>query len=363
MITKSPEADSRLSERPVLPDVVLEHLEEFALLSIQRRKLLFSDEITLDQLADHDERIAAHWDGLVLAAPLSVELAVERLEEAEPWDAYAAAMVWMELGDPTTEAVVEKITAAEDELPSAWREALRQVSAETLMRLLPDSLLVQGTPEVQSALAYGRGWHATLPHAAVPELVASEHASVRRSLARAIGWGEAKAPGVDEILRILADDPDLDVRRVALWSRALVNPEAATNLCRNNARSGEADPFCLRVLGLLGGASDLDLLTEALGSEALKAAAVRAMGDLGHSDALRGLQAILDGEDEVAAEVAAEALRGPALPWTGEPQLEPMQSIWRRSLLTLDPQTNWLRREVPDGFFTAEPESTAVPGE
>ena len=92
MITKPPEADSRVSKRPVLPDVVLEHVEEYAFLSIQRRKLLFSDEITLDQLREHDERIAAHWDGLVLAVPHSVELAVGRLEEGDPWDAFAAAL-------------------------------------------------------------------------------------------------------------------------------------------------------------------------------------------------------------------------------------------------------------------------------
>jgi len=307
VIAKPPEADSRVSERPVLPDVVLEHLEEYAFLSIQRRKLLFSREVTLDQIHDHDGRIAAHWDGLVLAAPDSVELAVGRLEESDPWDVFAAVKVWMELGDPAPEAVAEKIAAAEDEAPAGWREALRHVATDTLTRLLPDSLLVQGAPVVQSVLAYGRGWHGALPQGAIPELVTSEHAAVRRSLARVIGWGAAAAPGANEILRILGDDPDVEVRRAALWSSALVNPDVASGLCRNRIRSGDADAFDARVLDLLDGAADLGLLTEATE--------------------------------------------------------EPMESMWRRSLLAVDPDTKWLRREVPDGFFSAEPEPTAVPGE
>jgi len=365
VIAKSPGADSRVSERPVLPDVVLEHLEEYAFLSIQRRKLLFSREVTLDQIHDHDARIEAHWDGLVLAVPDSVELATGRLDEGEPWDAFAAAMVWMELGDPAPEAVVEKIAAAEEELPAAWREALRHVAFDTLTRLLPDSLLAQGTPAVQSALAYGRGWHGTLPQGAIPELVTSEHAAVRRSLARAIGWGEAAAPGVNEILRILGDDPDVEVRRAALWSSALVNPEAASGRCRNRIRSGDADAFDVRAVGLLGGAADLDLLTEVLKSETLKPAAVRALGDLGQDGVVPELRAILEGEDEAAAEVAGEALEmlSGADGADSEAAGESMQSMWRRSLLSADPGTKWLRRQVPDGFFSAEPEPTAVPGE
>jgi HEAT repeat protein len=196
-------------------------------------------------------------------------------------------------------------------------------------------------------------------------LVASEHAVVRRSLARVIGWGEATAPGANEILRILGDDPDVEVRRAALWSNVLVNREAASGLCRNRVSSGDADPFDVRVLGLIGGAVDLDPLIRAMESETLKVAAVRALGDLAHDGAQPRLRAILEGEDEALAEVASEVLEAStgSEATDSEGKEESMSSMWRRSLLTVDPDTKWLRREVPDGFFTAEPEPTAVPGE
>lgn len=386
MITKETPAGGRVAEHPVVPDIVLEHLEEIAFLNIQRRKLLFSHEITLEALGEHDERIVAHWDGLVLAKPYCAEMAAERLEEFDPWETFAAARVWIELGNPSSEEVIEKIVAAEDdEVKGAWREALRRMPAEALGRVLPDSLLRDGDPAVKSVLTYGRGWHGTLAHAYLPDLVANEEASVRRSLARVIGWGDPSTSGLNEILRILEDDRDVEVRRAAVWSAALVNPEAATARCRERVRSGDADAFDVRVLGLMGRAADVEIVTELLESETLAAAAARALGDLGESGGIDALRRLLDVDDEVAAAAASDSLmallgtdeeaaetepsprgrlwRGQEWPWSDAPEDEPMESRWRASLLTPKPETSWLRREVPDGFFTGEPDPTAVPGE
>jgi len=386
MITREPRAGVRVAEHPVVPDVVLEHLEEVAFLNIQRRKLLFSHEITLEELGEHDERIVAHWDGLVLAQPYCAEMAEERLEEFDPWEAFAAARVWIELGDPSSEKVVEKIAAAQDdEVKAAWREALRRMPAEALGGVLPDSLLRDGVPAVQSALTFGRGWHGTLAHAYVPDLVVNEDASVRRSLARAIGWGDPSTPGLNEILRILEDDRDVEVRRAAVWSAVLVNPEAATARCRERVRSGDADAFDVRVLGLMGRATDLEIVTGLLESDTLSRAAARALGDLGEPGGIDTIRRVLAADDDIAAEAAREALttllgtdeedseteplprgrllRGKSWPWSDDPEDEPMESRWRASLLTPKSEIAWLRREVPDGFFTAEPDPTAVLGE
>jgi HEAT repeat protein len=315
MITKEPRAGAPVTKHPVVPDVVLEHLEEVAFLNIQRRKLLFSHEITLEELGEHDERIVAHWDGLVLAQPYCAEMAEERLEEFDPWEAFAAARVWIELGDPSSEEVIEKIAAAEDdEVQRAWREALRRMPPEALGRVLPETLLRDGVPAVQSALTFGRGWHGTLTHAYLPDLVANEDASVCRSLARAIGWGDPTAPGLNEILRILADDRDVEVRRAALWSAVLVNPEAATARCRERVRSGDADAFDVRVLGLMGRATDLEVVTGLLESETLAGAAARALGDLGESGGIDALRHVLAADDEIAAEAASEALTKKRMP-------------------------------------------------
>jgi hypothetical protein len=356
------EIDAASAERPVLPDVVLEHLEEYALLSIQRRKLLFSPEILPDQIRDHDERLAAHWDGLVVAEPHSIDLAAERLAADDPWDLFAAALFWIERGNPQPEAVAETIAAAEDEAPAAWREALKRADGGTVMRLLPDPLLRQGDPALQAVLTYGRGWHGPLPQDAIPDLVTSEHAAVRRSVARAVGWSGAALPGVNEILRILGDDEDVEVRRAALWSRALVNPDHAAGLCRNRVHAGEGDAFDVRVLGMIGGTEDLELLTGLLRTDELKQPALRALADLGVEEAVPVVHAVVESEDEAALPAATEALAALRLALAPEAG-ESMAALWRGSLTSTNPEMDWLRREVPDGFFTAEPEPTAVPGE
>lgn len=372
-------------DRPVLPDVVAEHLEELAFLSIQRRKLLFSSEIGQDQLAAHDERLAAHWDGLVVAGTAAVELALGRLEEPDPWEVHAAARVWLMLGNPAPDEVMARIDGADDALHPAWREALRHVPSEIATRVLPDPLLSGAPAGVQSVLLYARGWHGSLPQGPLPPLVASGDAAVRRSLARALGWQEPAYRGTGEMLRILGGDADPEVRRAACWSLALVDPTAALARCRTAVRSGSADPFDVRVLGLLGGGVDLGPLRELLASDALRLSAAHALGDLGQSAAIPALREMLRDQEETVVEAAREALRvlagsdadevldavaagqrmlrGVPFPWSGEPEAETMESKWRRSIAEPDPATAWLRREVPDGFFTAAPEQMAVPGE
>src|SRR5512144_244510 len=94
---------------PVLPDVVEEHLEELGFLAIQRRKLLVDPDTSLARLAEHDERAAAHRDGLAIAARAGGDVARRRLDEvALDWHAAAAARIWVEEGGPTPGEVVER---------------------------------------------------------------------------------------------------------------------------------------------------------------------------------------------------------------------------------------------------------------
>ena len=66
-------------------DILQEHLEELAFLSIQRRKMLFAPAVTLRGFLEHEQRVSAHWDGLKVGRDASVELAVASLEEFDPW--------------------------------------------------------------------------------------------------------------------------------------------------------------------------------------------------------------------------------------------------------------------------------------
>jgi uncharacterized protein (TIGR02270 family) len=399
-------------EGPPLEDILLEHLEELAFLAIQRRKLLFVHDVPLFDFSAHDERIAAHWDGLVIGGGTAVELARDRLAEPDPWDVYAAARVWIELGRPGTEELFEAIDSAEEEAPLGWRAALRECDSATLADLAEPALGSSST-SVQAAFTYALGWHGLLPTDRASSLVASQDTAVRRSLARALGWGVIEAGIAQRLSGSLVADPDPEVRAAALWSVALMNPGGAVQWCRDRAAEGRGEPFHMRLLGLLGELQDLELLRAFAESDhELRAAGAFAMGDLGDVGALRPLRSWLGDPDSEFAEATLHAievmvdetppgasdeepeppegegesedqeseeewwarvtdrftpgtrmLRGVTLPWSGDPAEQPMAFLWRSILAESNGEPAWLRREVPDGWFSGLSTDEAIPGE
>ena len=398
---------------PTLPDVLLEHLEELAILSIQRRKLLFDPDVILCEFLPHEGRIAAHWDGLVVGADDSVALAKERLDSPDPWDVYAAARVWIELGKPKTWEILERVATVDETAVPGWREALRRVPHELMRDRFPDGPPPGETSPVLDVLVFALGWHRLLPENVLTELVRHADHSVRRNAARTIGWGMVSPQKAGHLTGVLRLDGDQDVRRAALWSAALVVPDETASWCRDRIRSGEVDPFTVRVLGLLGGPEDTGLVEGLIASSrGAIPAAIRALGDLGDTRVVESLieilttadegirraaryalqtligaalprprksstEALFEEEDEVPTTAALKAfwaeasraytkherwLRGRPFPGGEDAWNQPMESLWRSSLLSPKDEIEWLRREVPDGFFTAEPEDEATAG-
>ena len=165
------------------------------MLSIQRRKLLFDPDVSLREFLPHDERIAAHWDGLAVGAADSAAMAKNRIESPDPWDVYAAARVWIELGRPETNQILEMVAAADEAAVPGWREALRRVPRDVLRDRFPDGPPPGGAPVVLDVLVFALGWHGLVSDHLLAELVGHVDHSVRRSAARAIGWGLASFAG------------------------------------------------------------------------------------------------------------------------------------------------------------------------
>lgn len=396
---------------PILADVVREHLDEMTFLSIQRRKLLFSTDVPVSALRRHDERIAAHMDGLVVGLPVSLELAWERVAGDDPWDVFAGVRIWLELGNPAPESVVEQMDRAEGEALPGWIEAFRRIPTERLTALFPDGPAGTEAPRRLALLVDAWGWHGLLSGTPLPELSRNEDVSVRRALARALGWIHASGP-VDAALKTLVEDPVEEVRAAALWSEALHRPSEAAARARSAIRAGAPHPFAVRVLGLLGVPEDVAPLSSLLGGGDHAPAAARALGDLGVPSSVDRLVDLLGGEKEELAAAAADGLRtilgdlpgaqnewlpgelppeektvdpetfrawwaeagkgfdggkrylrGKPFPWEGPPELEPMEALWKTAIRSPGGFDDSLRREVPDGFFSARPESESRPGE
>jgi hypothetical protein len=298
-VTEARRNDAVARRRPVLRDVIEEHLEQIGFLSIQRRKMLFSPEAGLPSLLELDDRIAAHHEGLRIAGPVGVEVAEGRLGDPDPWQHYVAARIWLEEGRPSSDRVLARLVAAtEDDLPS-WREALRRLSGHLLLSLLPiDSRPLP--PPVLPLAADAWGWHGQLPAELARSLTASPLGAVRAAIARAIARDNRLEAG---LLDLLIEDQDPEVARRALWSGVLRAPDTATDLCRKFLARHPGDPFVVQALGFVGELKDMD----------------------------RGA--------------------------------ESMESLWRLAVGGAEVGLPGLRFEVPDGFFAAAQTLEALVGE
>jgi hypothetical protein len=382
--------------RPAIPDILEEHLEELAHLSIQRRKLLFSGEVPLRRVRQHAERIEAHLDGLRVGGAASVKLCEKFLEADDPWLVHAAGRVWLELGEPSASGVNKRLEVVAADSVCAWKETFRQIPREVVQRILPTGSIETLPDPMLSIVVDAWGWHGLLTSEIVSKLVSVPGVEVRFALARHADW-----PAV--VARLLEDE-NVSVRRAALWRVALQRPHDALSRCRTAAREGEVDQFAVRVLGLFGDHSDGQLLASLASQKRIVNAVVEALRELAIPEFAEVLLDLLDDE---AAEIVAVAnvafesltgkitlphatqdsamndslarrhwgeirakldsrerrLRGVRFPWQGDTADEPMEFLWRRSLGGEIAVAPALRREVPDGFFSGEPTFVAIPGE
>lgn len=397
--------------RPVLPDVVDEHLEEIGFLSVQRRKMLFSAEVGCRGLTAIDGRLEAHRDGVRVAGHDGVAIAKTRLAERDPWQIAAAATVWIADGSPTAADVAERLDGAEESDVAVWREAVRRAPPRVVMDLASTGMADASSRALALAVD-AAGWHG-FPLPAPPEsLVERDDAQVRAATARALGaGGSAPTPRAVGFLEALARDSDRTVSRVGLWSRLLVERDRSLGQVRDLVASGGADAFAIQALGLLGDREDVDRVLPWIAREETRCAAIRALGHLGSVEIVELLLGLLASEDLPAAFAAGDALEtlvGPLPPpprrglprerdagplpvdadgaarwWNeraatfdagtrwhrgqpypgplrGEP---PMERLWRWTVAGSGDGPAWLRREVPDGFFEAVPTFEARPGE
>jgi hypothetical protein len=203
---------------PALPDVVEDHLEELGFLAIQRRKLIVDPDTSRSRLAEHEERVAAHREGLQIAGRVAADIAVKRLDEATlHWHVAAAGRIWIEEGAPSPQDVETRTEAGGEPLVAGWREALRRTTPAQVERLFPRAATEPSGPFARQARADARIWHGRASEAAAK--LVSDGDGRWRSVARGPrapppGQRAVRAAGAPRRRR------RADVRRRALWSSA-----------------------------------------------------------------------------------------------------------------------------------------------
>ena len=168
--------------RSPVRNIVLQHVEDVAVLAGSRRVLLSAPNVKLLHLARADERLAAHVDGMIEAGATGARLCAAALESPSPGAVFAAAAL-----------------------------ALHDRDTDRLLQLIA---LAAASPELQQGLLAAFEW-------ADPPQLAGVVARLLESkvpIVRAMGIAACGAHRVDPglIARRCLDDPD-----PALRSRAL----------------------------------------------------------------------------------------------------------------------------------------------
>jgi len=137
----------------VIPEVCLKHLEDLQFLWGQRQAALRSPQYTVRDVAQLDERIAAHLDGLLLADDAAIPVLEAGLTGDDPLAVFASAYVLLGLQDRTAaERVVEALRDAEAEKLDAFRQALCHGPIELIESALHDAAASAPPPQAVAAL-------------------------------------------------------------------------------------------------------------------------------------------------------------------------------------------------------------------
>lgn len=142
-------------------DLLEEHFEELEFLLGQRRTALRSPDWTPRTLADLDERIEGHVQGLLVAEDAVAPLLAGRLAEDDPSIVRAAAYALLYSGAPAAgELVVDALVKATAEKLETLRDALCWGPIEGIAKRLEEAARTAPAPiaaaAVEALAAHGR---------------------------------------------------------------------------------------------------------------------------------------------------------------------------------------------------------------
>ncbi len=217
-----------------IPKVFEEHLETVGLLWTRRRAAVRSPDYTAADLADLDETIDAHLDGLAAGGDDSIPLLESELLGDDTLRAFTAAFALLRVGAADGFARVgDAFSTAKEARLEALRDALAHGPSTPLHPQLM-SLFVGGPPDVGAAAA-----EALVIHGAVapkPEqlerFIRGEHPATRTSAWRITAYCGTSVPDAWYEAGLRDDDPN--VKRAAFeaatWNRSPVFYQYARSL-------------------------------------------------------------------------------------------------------------------------------------
>jgi uncharacterized protein (TIGR02270 family) len=292
----------------ILWDVVEEHLDEAAFLFERWEQAVVAPHYSADELERLVERrLRAHLDGLVIAgAPAAERLLVPALSDPDCAAACALALLASPAEDVVDGVLASYATTEDDAQRRGLARALAVTDREgidTALRLATYSTEGPAQAGLLDILAARR----IDPGAIVGTLLRRDDATLLAATLRAAA---VRAPD-DERVRVVEALLESDVPEVAAAATetAMVwGFRPAWERCLARARAGA--PWALRLVALLGGASDAEFVRDMVATRTTseeRQSALVAFGYAGRIDGIETCLALLGDEDELTARLAGEA--------------------------------------------------------
>lgn len=218
--------------RPVLPHVVAEHAEEASFLWLLRDAAVREPHYALKDLADLDERVEAHLDGLRIAGDAGWDACVEQLDFEEAGEVFTAGFVAFASDNMERIQRVLEVVRGSVECERGLVSALGWLDYETVAYRI-GQLLAASEPVLRRVGVAAAAIHRHDPGAALTETLMNSDPTVRSRALRAVG--ELGRTDLLPALRKQFSGDDPSCRLWAAWSAALLGENGAVDILRECA--------------------------------------------------------------------------------------------------------------------------------
>ena len=224
--------------RAILTEIVDQHAEEAAFLWILRNEAIRAPNQDLDSLADLDERIDAHLDGLRVAGAHGWETCVDQLAWREAGEVFAAANIALQSRIGRRLDIVLDVASESIELARGFVGALAWLPYGDVERTVASFLNSDDRIVRRIGLAASAA-HRRDPGVALGIAALDSDLSLRARALKA-----AAELGRRDLLPICAGDTEAGASELHFWnawSAALLGDDQSTGALREIARPG--DPY------------------------------------------------------------------------------------------------------------------------
>lgn len=237
----------------IIQDIVAEHADEAPFLWSLRDLAVSAPNYTLEDLAELDERIEAHLEGLRVGGPAGWEICVEQLAQEEPGEVFVAAVLALE---SRSLAQIDPVLRVAEEIPETTRgfiSALGWVTPQQL-RGTGKTFLNGGSPFMRRLGIAACALHHVDPGPLLEKALSDEDLTLKACATRAAGQ-LGRIDLLPELRIQLRTEEDAACGFWAAWSSVLLG-ERNSALMRLKLLATAETPFAARARQLVPRALD-----------------------------------------------------------------------------------------------------------